>query len=178
MEPTDTSDGTRYYEAPESNTDSGRSEPRFYCTGPIKFVLMYFATFGLYAIYWSYRNWRFIRERDQSGVMPILSAIFYVVTFYWYMKSLAPSLDSTLLSSTTARVLLAIALYGLAAVSALPDPYWLVSLLGFVVLLPVVLAMASTARTHPERAERVPVFHWSNALAYLIGLPILLLAIT
>jgi len=166
---------TSYYESPESDVEQESEKQRFYAPGPIKFVLMHLATFGIYSVYWSYRNWRFIKERDQSGVVPILCALFYPLTFYWFMKSMAPSLNSSLLSNGPFRVVMSIALYLFSASSLLPEPYVLISLLSCLVLLPVVLAMVSTAEQAPSKAIRVPAFHWSNAFAYILGLPLMLL---
>ncbi len=180
MEPIDRSrDGAqpeaRYFESPESSVDRNGDAAQFYATGPIKFVLMFFATIGLYPVYWSYRNWHFIQERDQSGVTPILAALFYPLTFYWFMRSLAPSLDSRVLSSAAWRATLAGVLFVISASSAFPDPYWLVSMLAFVPMMPIVLAMSSTAKRNPSAARRVPAFHWSNAFAYVLVFPLLVL---
>ena len=171
----DTKAEASYYRAPESNLDPSDDAAKFYATGPVKFVLMDVVTLGVYAMYWSYRNWRFVKDRDQSDIIPILCAIFHPLTFYWLMKSLAPTLESRELTSTTFRVLLASLLILITATSALPDPYWLLSVFSFVPVMPVVLAMWSTAKRTPSAAHRVPAFHWSNAFAYLLGIPIVMM---
>ncbi|MEM9401487.1 MAG: hypothetical protein AAGA44_03230 [Pseudomonadota bacterium] len=65
-----------YYQPPTASVDDVGSNARFYSTGPFKFTLLYLATFGLYGIYWSYKNWRFIRDRDNSDVLPFIRAFF------------------------------------------------------------------------------------------------------
>ncbi|MEM6513522.1 MAG: hypothetical protein AAF660_10955 [Pseudomonadota bacterium] len=164
-----------YYQPPTASVDDVGSNARFYSTGPFKFTLLYLATFGLYGIYWSYKNWRFIRDRDNSDVLPFIRAFFYPLTFYWFLKSLAPSIESRWLSSTLVQVALSVIMLAVSMTSALPEPYVFISLLGFVVFLPVVIAMVAQAREKPVSAVRVPAFHWSNAFAYLVGIPFLLL---
>ncbi|MEL7449523.1 MAG: hypothetical protein AAFN78_09955, partial [Pseudomonadota bacterium] len=173
---TDTDEESNYYRAPESSLDPTDDTAKFYATGPVKFVLMDVATLGLYSIYWSYKNWHFVRERDQPNVIPFLCAIFIPLTFYWLMKSLASSVESRVLSSPSSRVLLAVLLLLLTATSALPDPYWLVSVFTFVPMMPTVVALWSTAERTPSAAHRVPAFHWSNTFAYLFGIPVFLVA--
>ena len=45
-----------------------RPEARYFPVSPAKFVVLSLLTFGIYGIYWFYKNWRYVRERDDSTI--------------------------------------------------------------------------------------------------------------
>lgn len=59
-----------------------QTEWLFAPTSPIKFYLLTVATFEIYAMYWCYRNWTYIKRRDESSIMPFWRALFSVIWFY------------------------------------------------------------------------------------------------
>ncbi|HEX5055651.1 MAG TPA: DUF3857 domain-containing transglutaminase family protein [Gammaproteobacteria bacterium] len=46
-----------------------------------KFALMWIGTFGLYGLYWFYRNWLYVKQRDRSSIMPAARSLF---ANFWY----------------------------------------------------------------------------------------------
>ncbi len=65
----------------ESRTKTSTEEFKYYPVAIPKLAAMWFFTFGLYAIYWFYKNWLFIKNRDNSSLMPIARGIFNI---FWY----------------------------------------------------------------------------------------------
>jgi hypothetical protein len=56
------------------------------------FCLLAFMTFGLYNLYWFYRNWRFLKELYRWGIYPFWRAvftIFFVHTLFEHINDLA-----------------------------------------------------------------------------------------
>ncbi|HEX7028711.1 MAG TPA: energy transducer TonB, partial [Gammaproteobacteria bacterium] len=53
----------------------------YYPVSPPKFIAMWMLTGGLYGLYWFYKNWRYVKQRDQSGIMPVARGIFL---HFWY----------------------------------------------------------------------------------------------
>ena len=53
------------YKVPESNLIAGSDQldGDFYVVGKIKFLVLFFSTFGLYSLYWFYRNWKLYKEK-------------------------------------------------------------------------------------------------------------------
>lgn len=47
-----------------------------------KLVVMWALTFGLYGVYWLYKNWKYIRDRDGSDIMPKARAFFFPFWLY------------------------------------------------------------------------------------------------
>ena len=61
-------------------TSVGRGAVFLYISAT-RFVAMSLVTFGLYQMYWMYRNWRFLKERDNLSIEPFwrgVLGIFYV----------------------------------------------------------------------------------------------------
>jgi hypothetical protein len=53
-----------------------------YTISTTKFVLLNIFTFNLYTIWWTYKTWCFIKERDQSNISPELRTLFFPFTSY------------------------------------------------------------------------------------------------
>ena len=67
------------YAPPEADlTAPANGTPRYYVVAPIKFALLSVLTFTLYFVYWFYRNWRLVKDRDQDNSWPPMRGFFYV----------------------------------------------------------------------------------------------------
>ena len=136
--------------------------PGYFAASPLKFIAMSVCTFGIYELYWSYKNWRFIKDRDGLQIMPFWRAVFYPLWHYSLLTELNKTLNSRVLSNGVVRGVLAASVLLLNAMVRLPDPYWLLSMLTVLGFIPALLAMQ----------DRRKSFHPSNLIAYLIGGPI------
>lgn len=56
-------------------------ESFYYPVSFLKLVCMWVFTFGIYSIYWFYKNWFYIKSRDTSSIMPTARGIFCQ---FWY----------------------------------------------------------------------------------------------
>ena len=56
-------------------------ETIYYPVSPVKLISMWIFTFGLYSLYWFYKNWFFVKKRDGSSIMPTGRSIF---NYFWY----------------------------------------------------------------------------------------------
>ncbi len=54
----------------------------FYPVSLIKLMALTFSTFGIYPVYWFYRNWKYAKTADKSSIMPIARGIFNLFWFY------------------------------------------------------------------------------------------------
>ena len=68
--------------APVEDSPGAGTPPMFFAAAPWKVALMCLCTLGLYQLYWFYENWRLVRQRDRSGILPVPRAIFGF--FYCY----------------------------------------------------------------------------------------------
>ncbi len=145
----------------------------YHHVSPLKFVIMSIGTLGLYELYWFYKNWKYVRTRDNSRIMPFWRAIFSPVWCYSLGKDVFKSegrADLTLLSIVAVTYLI------LSVVWRLPDPYWLVSVFSFVPLLALVRAIDATNRELGLKSEKYNRFRLHHVLVCLIGSSVLLFA--
>lgn len=51
---------------------------QFYVVAPWKFLLLFFATLGLYSLYWFWRHWALQKRRYKLDIWPVPRAIFQI----------------------------------------------------------------------------------------------------
>jgi len=54
------------------------SEVEFFPSSQTKLAILYFATFGMYPIYWFYKNWKLRKTAHGENVIPFLRALFFI----------------------------------------------------------------------------------------------------
>ncbi len=54
----------------------------FHLVSTRNYLLLFYSTLGAYEIYWHYRNWRLIRQREQTRIYPAMRALFGVFFCY------------------------------------------------------------------------------------------------
>jgi hypothetical protein len=125
------------YAPPEAAVHTpGAARDAYFTVGSLKLVLMSLTTLGLYELYWFYRNWKVIRNQDQSDIMPFWRAFFAP---FWTFSMGYEFVEQAKTQGTA--ITLPVAPLGILYLIwnilwRLPDPYWLVSLLSPFLLLP------------------------------------------
>lgn len=70
------------YKAPESSLaeplDADNDSPTLYVVSTPKFVSLFILTFGLYHIYWFYKNFSLLKAYEGSDIWPIPRALFNI----------------------------------------------------------------------------------------------------
>lgn len=81
------------YAPPEADIDVRETaDGGYYVVAPGKFLALTILTLGLYLVYWFYRQWRSVKERDESSIWPIPRGIFYI----FFTHSLFADINETL----------------------------------------------------------------------------------
>ena len=106
----------------------------YYPVSAYKFVILSVLTFGVYEIYWFYKNWAFIRKRDHSDIWPWARALFAPLTYY----SLRADVFEGEHAGPGIPGGISLSYFLLNAAWRLPDPFWYLAFLTFVPLLPSV----------------------------------------
>jgi hypothetical protein len=129
--------GIQTTSAPEKPAIAGRKEMRqaYFTAGAMKFSLMSLTTFGIYEPYWFYRNWRIIRDREQSQISPFWRACFAPIWTFSMGSRLTKEAKDQNIPLGLPVVALGVIYLLLNALWRLPDPYWLVTTLTFIPLL-------------------------------------------
>ena len=133
------------------------SEPTpFFVVSVLKLFVLSVCTFGLYEVYWFYKNWRLIKKRENSNIRPVARAIFSIFYCYQCLKRIRDFDTSAQIDGPLAAGRLATGWIVATLFQKLPEPFWLISLLAVVFLIPAqihVNQINSIARPdhHPNR---------------------------
>jgi len=157
---------------PLSPHGPGAPEPAYHHVSKIKFIIYSICSLGLYDLWWCYKNWCFIRDRDGSNIRPFWRAVFHLIWCYPLTNDIARSHGR---ASALMVGLVAVFYIGLYVTWRLPDPYWLFSMATFVPLLYPVILIDQINRQRGVRGPyyaRVRIHH-----VLFCGLGALLLAL-
>jgi hypothetical protein len=109
----------------------------FFAVSTTKLVVMALCTFSLYEVYWFYRQWKRIEERERDGIVSWARAIFAVFFCYFCFARIRDYDTGRRTGPTLAAGPLAIAWIVTTLLQSLPDPYWVISLGAPLFLVPV-----------------------------------------
>jgi hypothetical protein len=135
--------GLGWYARPtaEPSKREPEGEQPIYFPVPIaKLVVMCLCTLGLYQTYWFFKNFQLEADRAGRGryVGPFLRAVFSAFLAYSLFTDIKRHSELALgQGRRLAAGWLALAWALLSLSYNLPDPYWLIGMLNFLVLLPV-----------------------------------------
>jgi hypothetical protein len=84
-------------------------KPLFLYISIVKFVLVSIFSLGIYEVYWIYKNWCYIKERDNLNILPFWRAVFGVFFIHSLLNRIfndkdagefeAPSFDANALAT-------------------------------------------------------------------------------
>ena len=118
------------------NRGTGTELP-FYCVSTMKLSILSLVTFGLYELFWFYKNWVLVRARSGRDISPFWRAFFSPFFCYSFATAVNSAAESVnVVQRITPRSIAAI-YAGLILLQRLPDPYWLICFFSFVPLIPV-----------------------------------------
>jgi hypothetical protein len=153
------------------------SSPIFFPVSIKKFVIMSLVTFGLYKLYWFYKNWRIYNERTGSDLWPVVRALFAFIFCYSLFKKVHKEAESNNIKVKFLPSVAAISMVFLSLCSKLPDPCWLVALISFVPLIPIQSAINDLNKTFAPDGDRNEHFSRWNIVGIIFGTIFILLAI-
>ncbi|MBL8471293.1 MAG: hypothetical protein KF778_01030 [Rhodocyclaceae bacterium] len=148
--------------APQIPTDAEHSRgPWFFATAPHTLALLSLATANTYIVYWFYRNWRSLPGTRLGRGAALFAALCYPVSAPLLFRHVAAAGGRPPMWRVCASSL---ALLWLA--TYLPQPWWLLSGLSFLPLLPV---QAAINRLQTGRAVLHEGFTAGSLIALLAG---------
>lgn len=152
------------------------NEPVFFPVSKTKFILLSIASFGIYEVFWFYKNWQIMRDRDGMQVRPFWRAIFFPIWCFEFFKIVHERATGSGVSSSINAVGLGIGVIALNAMARLPDPFWLISFLSFVPLLPVLSVVSDVNHQAAPFADKNDALSGKNLALLLIGGTLVILA--
>lgn len=147
----------------------------YFEVGLRKFVVMSIATWGMYDIYWAYHQWARIRAHTGESLSPFWRAFFANLWSFSLFKRVKADARSRGVHVGWDSAFQAASYLVLSLLWSLPDPWWLVSLLAFVPLVPVVRATTQILDTVTLDRDRNAEFSGANMIGVCIGAIMLLL---
>ncbi|MCC2545032.1 hypothetical protein LJY25_01130 [Hymenobacter sp. BT175] len=112
-----------------------------------KFILICVITCGFYCIWWQYKAWRFIRQRQQLPIRPAFRALFSVFTIYSLLKEIHRLASGPSGAVPFSPAVLAAGFILTCLVSIIPGTLGLIGMLGPVWLIPAHRAFNQVLRT-------------------------------
>jgi len=131
--------GRNPYAPPKASLERAPGDEKavFFTASPLKFVVMSVFTLNFYPLYWFYRNFKVIKERDDNKSMPFWRAFFAPFwAFVCFREIATAAAGGSYGQRTGAANGLGAAYFFLNAISRLPDPWGWLSLGAFLTFLP------------------------------------------
>lgn len=136
----------------------------------LKFIVLSVSTFNIYLLYWFWKNWRYVKERDKSSIIPWARSLFSIIWYYFLLADIYKHQDKGKLRLGFLPVLAFAYFLLVAGTSKLPDPYWLISLLSFVPLLPAVIQIKAINGEISWALQRNSAFQGRHFVLVPVGL--------
>jgi hypothetical protein len=152
-------------------------QPPFFAVSLLKLAVLSTCTFGVYEIYWFWRNWNRIRTHGEVNISPFWRAFFLVIYCYPCLVRIKQAGLSRGIAPAPPFGVLAIC-YVLAKISwRLPGAFGLIVFLSVIPLLPVqayVNRINAAALPGHDPNSRFGVWNW---IATVVGGILFMLAI-
>lgn len=101
-----------------------------------KFIFLSIISFGTYEVWWMYKAWRFFKQKEKLDILPAaraIFAIFYLNSLFNRILNLAKEKGYKENYSGSS---LFVGFIITNLLSKLPDPFWMVSIISFVFIIP------------------------------------------
>lgn len=106
-----------------------------------KFILLSVVTFGLYELYWFYKTWKFLKERNNLNISPFWRTVFSGLYAGSNAKHVLNISKTVNYQGNYSPTIIGLTYFGLNLTNSLSEPYFLLAFLGFIPLIPIVRAM-------------------------------------
>ena len=182
----------------ESNKRPTFANGQFYALAPFNFVALSVLTLGIFSSYWMYRNWLFLKQRDDLTIMPIMRGIFSIFWFYPLFSALRADseqrfghnkVQATWLAVLSAFAFVAVAVIGSMGEYMMPlfdsisnHQYFagamsLISLLSFLLMLPMLSYINHLNETDKAAYQYNSTLRIRHGILLLISMPIIVIAV-
>ncbi|MBC5775557.1 hypothetical protein H8S95_15880 [Pontibacter sp. KCTC 32443] len=136
-----------------------------------KFCLLCFLSGGIYLLYWQYKSWNYLKQKEQSDIQPFWRAVFGIFFIISLNRKLAHLAGEKQGESASNYAVIAGVIYIIMYIThKFPDPYWVISLFAFLPLIPIVKYQNLYISEEYPEAPVVSRFNgWEIAIVILGG---------
>jgi hypothetical protein len=147
----------------------------FFAVSTHKFVVMSLTTFGLYTVYWVYRQWKRFVERGDV-LSPFWRTFFMLVTNYALFARVRARAREDRVPIDWLPSILGSFYLTLTLTFRLPDPWWMLTLLSFLPIIPVQRTIDRVNAMHLPELPNRGYSGW-NIFGIVVGGLLLILAV-
>ena len=97
-----------------------------------KFILLSIISFGLYEIWWIYKAWGFFDKKENLNINSAVRTIFSIIFLVPLFNKILRFAKEKGYNGSYPSILLFMGLFVVNFMAYLPDPFWLIGILGFV----------------------------------------------
>ena len=134
-----------------------------------KFVVLSVVTWGFYDIYWAYQQWNRIKTRTPENLSPFWRAFFAQFWGFSLFKRVRSDASAEGVVVDWNSGFLGTVYLLIVVLWRLPDPWWLISLLSFLPLIPVVQAISALHDKREPTRDRNSRFSGANVGGVVVG---------
>jgi hypothetical protein len=149
----------------------------YYPCSAVKLLLMSVFTFEIYLVYWFYQQWKREQDRTREIFTPLARALFAVVFVYSLASRIRDAAAAFEVRASYSPAVMAVLFVGLSFMYRLPDPYWLLTFLAAVTLIPLQNVANEITRKIDPASERRRDFSKRELALMLPGAILIALAL-
>ena len=158
-------------------TSGSSSSNLFYTVGNTKFIILSVATFGVFPLYWFYKNWKVASIREDRAYRAFWRALFLPLWTFSMGSHFIKYGEAAGITLRLATVPLGVLYLIFNLSGSLPDPYWIASMVAFVPLIPFEAAACALNNTEGQEGPTKPGYSWIQILLIVVGIGLACLAI-
>lgn len=148
----------------------------FYAVSISKLIIMSTLTFGLYDIYWAYKHWKMLEDRNGIHVLAAVRALF-LRFFLWSLARHTSKLTKSSHFKKYHPVVLGISYFILTMLWRAPEPYDWFSFLSTASLIPIQMAINEYAKKEEPTTKISSSYSKKEIIMLLIGGMLLLFSV-
>jgi hypothetical protein len=143
--------------------------PPYFCVATHKFAAMTICTFGIYEFYWFYKMWKSIRDTTDEKLSPFWRTFFAPIWAFQLFRDIEGRAIAEEVPANWSPGMLAVAYVVAQFLWRLPDPWWLLSMLAFVPMLPVQRAAQAINRRCAPSSDPNARYSAANIIGLVVG---------
>ena len=148
---------------------TGHEGAPFFAVSVPKLVVLSICTLGLYEVFWFYKNWCLVRERERSRILPSARAFFAFFFCYGMFKRVRDFPIQSVTVNTLPAGALTVGWILTNCLWDLPGPSGLIAFLSFLFIIPVQVSAARINEAVAPNHDRNERFTTANWVTVVIG---------
>ena len=139
----------------------------FFPVGIPKLIFLWITTLGFYAVYWMYKNWQLVQDREAPNIMPFWRGIFGVIWLFPLARLIHERAQSDRISPGFQPNVVGGLFLLFNLLSRLPDPLWMLSIFSFLPIIAVqkcVNTINEELPVAPPPNNRLAGWNWAALL--------------